>query len=140
MTELNQIFEHATKLFFNAARNSSEASGIGISFANSEYPKEAYQLIKANFPDKLSINLIASPFIIKIIVEEINSKKEVFRAVLNYDETELIYYKQKCPPGSSGFLVLGAFHNCQFYIINPEPLQSDFQPFQVKSYHLSNDC
>lgn len=138
MTELNQVFEQATKVFFTTARNLTEASGIGISFGNSEYPKEAYQLIKANFATKLSIRLVVHPVVIDITVEETDSQIEVFKATLNYDEIELIEYQQKYIPGSPGFLVLGAFHNCEFYIINPEPLQNDFQPFQVEAYFIKD--
>jgi len=103
MTELKKIFEQATKLFFNAARNGTEVSGIGISFANSEYPKEAYHLIKNNFSNKLSISLVVRFVDIDILVEEKATNKVVFKATLNYDEAEFIEYQQKSPPGSLGF-------------------------------------
>lgn len=139
MTELNKIFERATKLFFNAARNGTEASGIGISFANGEYPKEAYHLIKNNFSNKLSISLVVRPVVIDILVEEKATNKVVFKGTLNYDEAEFKDYQQKSPSGSPGFLVLGAFRNCQFYIINPELVKSNFQPFQVEACHIHDN-
>lgn len=138
--DLNKLFTNATKLFFGIPRSSEEPPSVGIAFANSEYPGEAYSGIHKEFSNsKFVVDIIGQGIVLKLRVLEELSSQCVFEAILNYDPIELREFIIKCPEGNSGAFVIGIFHNCQFVIISPAGT-GNYKPFQVSAFSIKDEA
>jgi hypothetical protein len=137
MEELDSLMQYAVSLEFNAPESPNQVAVIGIAFANAVYCREAYFLLK----DHLQGNSIKAKISIKNIVLRLDildqDDENLFSASLNYDKGFLSEFIKTWPPGQPISLIFGAKSACDFYVINPEPDNKDFQPFFVTNYEVA---
>jgi|GEM_PF-4710647 len=137
MEDLDKLIQYAVSLEFNAPQKPQQVAVIGIAFANSSYCKDAYFLLKNNLQGQnVNAEIIVKGIILRLNIKN-TSGEQLFSAELNYDNSYLQEFIKLWPPGKSIGLVFGAKQNCDFYVINPEPVDGDFQPFLLSSYELT---
>ncbi|WP_316777864.1 hypothetical protein [Pedobacter antarcticus] len=136
MEDWDNLMQYAVSLEFNAPQEPNQVAVIGIAFANSSYCKDAYFLLKNHLEDEKISAEIEIKGISLLLNIKTQSGEDVLRASLNYDDTYLKEFIKLWPSGQSIALIFGAKRNCDFYVINPEPISNEFQPFILSSYEL----
>ena len=137
MENWNSIMQYAVGLKFNAPQRSNEVPAIAVAFANTLYCRAAYKLLKKeNAQKKLIAEISRGPITLSLSIVD-NEGIEVLTGDLNYDEDYLNEFIRVYPPGQSVALFFGAFHACEFYIINPDENADKFQPFLIQEYRFN---
>jgi hypothetical protein len=136
MEDLDDLMQYAVSLEFNAPQEPNQVAVIGIAFANSSYCKDAYFLLKNHLVgEKINAEIEIKGISLLLNIKN-QSGEDLFRAALNYDDAYLKEFIKIWPPGQSIALIFGAKRSCDFYVINPEPISSEFQPFILSNYEL----
>lgn len=128
--KLEKIFDYSTRAFFSPDNSKYNMPAIGIAFANSEFPSKVNELISDTGVYILDLKITS--VLLNITCKDSLTENTIFSADLNYDPFELEEFREKIKNGAVGMFVIGAFVECQFYVIGNEKSK----PYEVKQINF----
>lgn len=137
--EFKSLMKYAFAIKLFGPRSLEEVPTVGIVFGNHEIPSRCHVYMCRSYEgNRMKIYITRDYTIAKIELLESSDGNKIFSLELNYDQNELMDFKDKTPSDSKVALVFGFNHGCDYYITgNAGDKSQNFSPIVLDGYNIN---